>query len=57
MDLADRLARRKGRREDLAAIASLLAFVAAILTIVILPGFLVQSASTSRVPAQQETRR
>ncbi|GAV36963.1 hypothetical protein ROTAS13_04653 [Roseomonas sp. TAS13] len=38
MDLADRLARRKGRREDLAAIAGLLAFLAAILAIVILPG-------------------
>ena len=57
MDLADRLARRKGRREDLAAAAGLLAFLAAILAIVILPGFLVQSASTSRVPAQQEARR
>ena len=57
MDLADRLARRKGRREDLAAIAGLLAFLAAILAIVILPGFLVQSAPTSRVPAQQEARR
>ena len=57
MDLHERLARRQGRHDDLKAIAGLLAFLAAILAIVILPGFLVQSASTSRVPAQQEARR
>ena len=56
MDLADRLALHRGRREDLAAIAGLLAFLALILAVVVLPGFLVQDASTIRVPARQEAR-
>jgi hypothetical protein len=57
MDLHERLARRQGRHDDLKAIAGLLAFLALILAVVVLPGFLVQDASTIRVPAQQEARR
>lgn len=57
MDLADRLARRQGRREDLAAVAGLLVFVLALLAIVVLPGFLAQDASTIRVPARQDAGR
>ncbi|MHB0667104.1 hypothetical protein [Roseomonas mucosa] len=56
MDLRERLARRQGRREDLKAIAGLLTFLALILTVVVLPGFVAQDASTIRVPTRQGAR-
>jgi len=57
MSRADRLAKRQGRREDLGALAGLILFVVLILSIVVLPGFLVEDASSVRVPAQHEARR
>ncbi|MHB0668452.1 putative cytosolic protein (plasmid) [Roseomonas mucosa] len=57
MDLAERVARRKGRRQDIEAAVGLIFIVAVLLGGAVLPGFLVQHASTVRVPAQQEAHR
>ncbi|MCR0984053.1 hypothetical protein [Roseomonas populi] len=57
MDLAKRIAKRQGRREDLGAVVGLIFIVAILLGGAVLPGFLTQHASTVRVPAHQEARR
>ncbi len=57
MDLAQRVARRQGRRQDLGAVIGLILFILVLFGAAALPGFLVQSASTVRVPAQQEAHR
>ena len=57
MDLAERVARRRGRRQDIEAAVGLIFIVAILLGGAVLPGFLAQHASTVRVPAQQEARR
>ncbi|WP_161993573.1 hypothetical protein [Muricoccus nepalensis] len=57
MDLAERIARRKGRRQDIEAAVGLILIVAILLGGAVLPGFLAQHASTVRVPALQEARR
>ena len=57
MDLAERVARRKGRRQDIEAIVGLILIVAILLGGAVLPGFLAQHASTVRVPAHLEARR
>ena len=57
MDLAERVAKRKGRRQDIEAIVGLILIVAILLGGAVLPGFLAQHASTVRVPAHLEARR
>ena len=57
MDLAERVARRKGRRQDIEAAIGLIFIVVILLGGAVLPGFLAQHASTVRVPAHQEARR
>ena len=57
MDLAKRIAKRQGRREDLGAVVGLIFIVAILLGGAVLPGFLAQHASTVRVPVHQEARR
>ncbi|MDU7519854.1 MAG: hypothetical protein E7K72_00435 [Roseomonas mucosa] len=57
MDLAERVARSKGRRQDVEAVVGLIFIVAVLLGGAVLPGFLAQHASTVRVPAHQEARR
>ena len=57
MDLAERVARRKGRRQDIEAAVGLILIVVVLLGGAVLPGFLAQHASTVRVPAHQEARR
>lgn len=57
MDLAKRLSKRQGRRQDIEAAVGLIVIVVVLLGGAVLPGFLAQHASTVRVPAQQEARR
>jgi hypothetical protein len=57
MDLAKRVAKCQGRREDLGAVVGLIFIVAILLGGAVLPGLLAQHASTFRVPAHQEARR
>ncbi len=57
MDLAERIAKRKGRRQDIEAAVGLILIIMILLGGAVLPGFLAQHASTVPVPAQQEARR
>ena len=57
MDLAERVARRKGRRQDIEAVVGLIFIVAILLGGAVLPGFLAQHSSTVTVPAHREARR
>ncbi|WP_198382169.1 hypothetical protein [Roseomonas sp. KE2513] len=57
MDLAERVARRRGRRQDIEAAVGLIFIVAILLGGAVLPGFLAQHASTVTVPAHREARR
>jgi hypothetical protein len=56
MDLAKRLAKRQGRRQDIEAAVGLIFIVAILLGGAVLPGLLAQHASTIPVPTHQEAR-
>ncbi|MFK4046901.1 hypothetical protein ACI2KH_18245 [Roseomonas mucosa] len=57
MDLAKRLSKRQGRRQDIEAAVGLIVIVVVLLGGAVLPGFLAQHASTVPVPAHREARR
>ncbi|GAV36760.1 hypothetical protein ROTAS13_04448 [Roseomonas sp. TAS13] len=56
MDLAKRVARRQGRRQDIEAVIGLVLIVLILFGGAMLPGLLTQHASTVAVPAQEVRR-